>query len=166
MVAEGAELAATDNHKNPKMLSPTDFTAEEISDESDNKDDELLARCTAKVSKSCRARTACPAASSPNATCGSTPFAKLPLTYRSCFCKVDEVFTYTATAPRDLVGNASGQRPMRQATPRAHHSGFSESRAASRRVRGRLMRPSAPSRGSRSLSQRVVWPRARAPRCR
>ena len=46
MVAEGAESAATDNHKDPKMLSPTDFTAEEISDESDNKDDELLARCT------------------------------------------------------------------------------------------------------------------------
>ena len=64
--------------------------------------------------------------------------------------------------PRDLAGDASGQCPMRQSTPRAHRSGVSECRAASRRARGRLMRPHAPSRAPRSLSQRVARPPARA----
>ncbi|KAL1720317.1 hypothetical protein EV715DRAFT_262665 [Schizophyllum commune] len=42
---------------------------------------------------------------------------RAPERNRTCFCKVQEVFTYTATIPRDLAGDASGQRLMRQGTP-------------------------------------------------
>ncbi|KAL1749753.1 hypothetical protein FB107DRAFT_280357 [Schizophyllum commune] len=54
-----------------------------------------------------------------------------------------EVPPLQTTVPRDLAGNTSGQRPMRQLTPRAHHSGVSECRATSRRAWAQLMRPPA-----------------------